>query len=153
MEITFQSPALDFWTVIFFKLTLESDCLELCYWTVVFKISWISNITKTPVTFKTRASNIIWHFILNLGFICHLLTVATQKANACSPWTHRLFLSCQHICCISVIRWKMSLIYFGEFINNKQMSNCRFWGSNVFLFLVTFFKFLVILSYWIQRRI
>ena len=36
----------------FFKLTLESDCLELCFWRVAFKTILTRNITKIPVTFK-----------------------------------------------------------------------------------------------------
>ena len=36
----------------FFKLILRSDCLEVCLWTVTFKSSWFSNITKIPVVFK-----------------------------------------------------------------------------------------------------
>ena len=36
----------------FFKPILRSDCLEVCLWTVTFKSSWFSNITKIPVVFK-----------------------------------------------------------------------------------------------------
>ena len=36
----------------FFKLILRSDCLEVCFWTITFKSSWFSNITKIPVAFK-----------------------------------------------------------------------------------------------------
>ena len=32
------------------------------------------------------------HFLLNLGCECSSLTVTTQKANACSPWTPGVFL-------------------------------------------------------------
>ena len=36
------------------KVTLESDCLEFCLWTVTFKtiLTYPGNITKIPVAFK-----------------------------------------------------------------------------------------------------
>ena len=43
---TVQRPAIDFRTVIFLKLTLGKDCLELCFWTVDFKSQPDSDITK-----------------------------------------------------------------------------------------------------------
>ena len=35
----------------FFKLTLGSDCLELCFWAVAFK-TILKNTTEIPVAFK-----------------------------------------------------------------------------------------------------
>ena len=45
----FQNRLLDSY---FFKLTLGSDCLELCFWEVAFKTILSINITKIPVAFK-----------------------------------------------------------------------------------------------------
>ena len=34
------------------ELTLESDCLEICFWTVACSITLTGNITKIPFAFK-----------------------------------------------------------------------------------------------------
>ena len=74
----------------FHKLTLGSDCLEICFWAVAFKISWLINTTNIPVACKpsfkySSVYTVPLSFLLNLSFVCTLLTVTTQKANAGSP--------------------------------------------------------------------
>ena len=61
------------------ELALWNDCLELCFW-----IAFDSDITKIPAAFKYIYPLC---FLVSLGFISSSLTVTTQKANACSPWT------------------------------------------------------------------
>ena len=89
----------------FFKLTSEveigKDCLELCFWVVAFN-TILTHVTyyKNTIRFKTRALSkvcCIWRFHLNLGFVCSSLTVTTQKANACTPWTHCVFLNIEFL--------------------------------------------------------
>ena len=74
----------------FHKLTLGSDCLEICFWAVAFKIFWLINTTNIPVACKpsfkySSVYTVPLSFLLNLSFVCTLLTVTTQKANAGSP--------------------------------------------------------------------
>ena len=59
------------------ELTLESDVRNFVSGKSLSKPSWLGNITKIPVAFKS----------LNLVSVCSSLTVTTQKANVYSPWT------------------------------------------------------------------
>ena len=45
---------MDIWTVTFFKLTLGTDCLGLCFWTVNFKNhpDFFVILQKIPAAFK-----------------------------------------------------------------------------------------------------
>ena len=77
------------------EVTLRSDCLEHYFWPVSFK-----TILKQPAfkpEFQTQFGayavfTLTLRFLLSLGFLCSLLTVAAEKANACSPWTPCYFL-------------------------------------------------------------
>ena len=73
------------------ELTLQSDCLELYFWTVTFETMVIlqkdqslsnqrlkHNSAHMPSLYLTLGFN------LNLGLVCSSLTVTTQKANVCS---------------------------------------------------------------------
>ena len=50
LGITAQSSAMDSWNSYFFKLNLKSACLELCFWTVVFKI-----LTQQYYKYRSRS--------------------------------------------------------------------------------------------------
>ena len=85
-------------------VTFGSDCLGLSFWTVAFKtmptlviLQKYQSLSKQ--SFKHDSAH---RSSLNLtpmlsfepiGFMCSSLTVTTEKAKACSPWT-----SCLGIC-------------------------------------------------------
>ena len=66
------------------KVTLESDCLEFCLWTVTFKTILTWQYYKNTSRFQTRPWNTIQRichplrYLLNLGSICLSLTVTTR---------------------------------------------------------------------------
>ena len=78
------------------KLTLGSDCSELCFWShiqnhpeflILQKYQLLPNQTFKHNLVHVSPLNLTLRFLLKLGFICSSLTVTTQKANTCSPWT------------------------------------------------------------------
>ena len=47
-----------------FKLTLESDCLELCFRTAAFKTILTGNITNIPVAFKSAVETQFYAYVV-----------------------------------------------------------------------------------------
>ena len=81
LEITVQSSTMGFWTVSFLKLTLGSGCLNFVTRQSLWQLSWLINITKIPVAFKSELRRNLTHMsFLNLT---HKLSV--------EPW-FRMFI-------------------------------------------------------------
>ena len=98
----------------FFKLTLGSDCLfrESHFQNhpdsaILQKYQSLSNQNFKHISVHMPSLNLTSRsFLLNVGFVCSLLTVTTQKANACSPWIPCLFL--HYSCCLSFLLFLIS---------------------------------------------
>lgn len=81
---------------------------EVIVWNIISgqslsKPSWnnpLSNQNFKHNSARMPSLHLTLRFLLSLGFLCSLLTVAAEKANACSPWTPCYFLLWLQACAI-----------------------------------------------------
>ena len=64
----------------------------------VFKIAESLQCTHKHNLVHMSSLHLALHILLNPGFACWSLTVTTQKANACSPWTPCFFCRMNNTC-------------------------------------------------------